>query len=129
MARVRNRNTAPELHVQQALATCGLRFTTHNTNIPGRPDLVFNAYKAVLFIHGCFWHKHDCKLGMLPDANNHFWQVKLKANADRDKQVMQLLHEAGWRVRILWLCQLKNKTTFRSQFDVDALVEWIRGSR
>lgn len=126
MAAVRNKHTAPEVHVREVLLARGLRCGMHNANVPGRPDLVFNAYKAVIFIHGCFWHMHDCKLGKLPASNVAMWREKLSGNAERDALNMHKLHEAGWRVRVIWLCELKNKKAFVSDAQVDELVSWIR---
>ena len=126
MAAVRNKHTAPEMHIRAVLLERGLRCTMHNANIPGRPDLVFNMYKAVIFIHGCFWHMHDCKLGKLPATNSQAWYEKLRSNAERDLYNTQKLHDAGWRVKIVWLCELKNKKTCVSAEQADALAAWIR---
>jgi len=94
--------------------------------LPGRPDLVFNARKAVIFIHGCFWHMHDCKLGKLPASNSEFWYTKLQGNKDRDAENQRKLLALGWRVRVVWLCELKNKRTFVSDAQIDELAAWIR---
>lgn len=126
MAAVKNKHTAPEVHVRHTLAERGLRCSTHNANLPGRPDLVFNAQKAVIFIHGCFWHMHDCKLGKSPASNVTFWYTKLQGNKERDEQNLQKLLQAGWRVRIIWLCELKNKRAFVSDAQIDELVAWIQ---
>jgi DNA mismatch endonuclease (patch repair protein) len=126
MAAVKNKHTAPEVHVRSALADRGLRCATHNALLPGRPDLVFNAYKCVVFIHGCFWHMHTCKLGALPASNTDFWHKKLAGNAQRDAEHMLRLLEAGWRVRVIWLCELKNKRAFRSDHQIDELIAWIK---
>jgi DNA mismatch endonuclease (patch repair protein) len=126
MAAVRNKHTAPEMHIRSTLLERGLRCTTHNANIPGRPDLVFNAYKAVIFVHGCFWHMHDCAFGKLPISNNLFWHKKIQGNVERDLHNTQKLYDAGWRVKVIWLCELKNKKTCRSEEQADALAAWIR---
>ena len=126
MAAVRNKHTAPERYVREALLAHGLRCSLHNANLPGRPDLVLNAYKAVIFIHGCFWHMHDCKLGTLPTSNSGFWHAKLQGNAARDRDNQAKLIEAGWRVRIIWLCELKNKRAFISAEQSDELIAWIK---
>lgn len=124
MAAVRNKHTAPEVHVRQALLTHELRCSTH-ARLPGRPDLVFNRFKAVVFIHGCFWHMHDCKLGALPTSNAERWQEKLQANAQRDSTNTRKLQEAGWRVKVVWLCELKNKRVMHDD-QAQALADWIR---
>lgn len=126
MAAVRNKHTVPEVHVRRVLAEHGLRCSMHNANVPGKPDLVLNAYKVVIFIHGCFWHMHSCKLGSLPASNVDFWHKKLQSNQVRDEQNIQKLQEAGWRVRVIWLCELKNKRMFASDTQIDELVRWIK---
>ena len=126
MAAVKNKHTAPEVHVRQTLAARGLRCTTHSARLPGRPDLIFNAHKAVIFIHGCFWHMHDCKLGKRPTSNIDFWHAKLQGNKVRDEENQQKLVAAGWRVRVIWLCELKNRREFVSDAQIDELVAWIQ---
>ena len=125
MAAVKNKHTAPEVAIRQALAARGLRCSTHSANLPGRPDLVFNSYKAVIFVHGCFWHMHDCKLGALPTSNIAMWHEKLQKNKERDAITLEKLKAAGWRVRVIWLCELKNKRYLKSEEHIDALVTWI----
>jgi DNA mismatch endonuclease (patch repair protein) len=126
MASIKNKNTIPELNIRKALFAKGIRYRLHDRKLPGSPDLVFPKYKAVIFIHGCFWHNHNCKHGRLPSSNRQFWEVKLQGNAMRDQQTMVKLHSLGWRTRIIWLCSLKNKQTFESDKDVDEIVNWLK---
>jgi len=125
MSSVKNKNTAPELSVRKALFERGLRYRLHNKSLPGSPDLAFPKHKAVIFIHGCFWHNHNCKHGKIPEANRDFWEKKLRGNALRDSQNISELESKGWRVKIIWSCSLKNKKKFASSDCVDAIVDWI----
>ncbi len=126
MATVKNKNTAPEMSVRKALFAQGIRYRLHDKTLPGKPDLVFPKYKAVIFIHGCFWHNHDCKHGKLPSTNVDFWKQKLQGNALRDAADIAKLQAKGWRVRVIWSCSLKNKKEFASDKDVNDIVFWLR---
>jgi len=108
MAAIRGKDTKPELKVRRGLHQLGLRFRLHSRNLPGSPDLVFPRYGAVLFVHGCFWHRHDsCKLAYTPYSNAQRWIEKFKANVERDRRQIALLQQAGWRVFVIWECALK----------------------
>ncbi|GMU18828.1 MAG: hypothetical protein AMXMBFR12_00200 [Candidatus Babeliales bacterium] len=128
MAAVKNKNTAPEINVRKALYAKGMRYKLHNKKLPGNPDLVFAKYKAVIFINGCFWHKHNCRLVQIPQTNQEFWIDKLNKNAYRDEMNLAKLQEIGWRVKVIWLCVLKNKKTFSSAEQLDDIVQWIKQS-
>jgi len=127
MASVKSKNTAPELSVRKALFRKGLRYSLHNKSLPGSPDLVFPKYKAVIFIHGCFWHNHDCKHGKIPESNRDFWENKLRGNAVKDAGNIAELQSKGWRVKVIWSCSLKNKKEFPSQEAFDEVVDWLKG--
>ena len=129
MASVKNKNTSPELNIRKALFSKGIRYRLHDRKLPGSPDLVFPKYKAVIFIHGCFWHNHNCKHGRLPITNRAFWENKLHGNAKRDQQIVDKLHSLGWRTRVIWLCSLKNKQKFASDGDVDEIINWLMESQ
>lgn len=126
MASVRNKNTAPEMCIRKALFARGFRYRIHSNSLPGKPDIVLPKYKAVIFINGCFWHKHNCHLFQVPESNTLFWEHKLQTNALRDRSNIARLEALGWRVRAVWLCELKNKKTFRCHEDEQAVVDWIR---
>jgi len=109
MSKVRQKNTAPELYLRKALHALGLRFRLHSADLPGKPDLVFPRYRAVVFVHGCFWHMHDgCNRAKLPSTNTDFWVNKLNKNAERDEKVMAALAALGWRAFVVWGCELKS---------------------
>ena len=110
MARVRSKNTKPEMLVRRALHRAGLRYRLHDRRLPGSPDLVFPAKRVALFVHGCFWHRHDdpsCKLARLPKSRNEFWTPKLEGNRLRDLRHVAELEAAGWKVLVIWECELR----------------------
>src|ERR1051325_1912720 len=99
MAQVKSRNTHPELRVRKTAHALGYRFRLHRTDLPGSPDLVFPKYRLALFIHGCFWHRHNgCVLSSFPKTRRPFWRRKFKENMDRDKRTMRAIRKAGWHV-------------------------------
>lgn len=109
MASIRGKNTRPELLVRRGLHRVGVRFRLHVRDLPGRPDLVFPKYRAVLFVHGCFWHRHDsCRLAYTPSANSGKWLDKFEANVERDRRQVAALQTAGWRVLVVWECLLRS---------------------
>jgi DNA mismatch endonuclease (patch repair protein) len=106
MSGIRGKNTRPELVVRSFLHRQGLRFRLH-VNLPGKPDLVFPRHRTALFVHGCFWHRHaGCRYATTPTSNAGFWRKKFQANVIRDEKVKKELRAAGWRVRVIWSCQL-----------------------
>lgn len=108
MASIRGENTKPELLVRSGLHQLGVRFRLHSRELPGSPDLVFPKYRTALFVHGCFWHRHDsCRLAYTPSANGQKWGEKFKANVERDRRQIALLQQAGWRVFVIWECALR----------------------
>jgi DNA mismatch endonuclease, patch repair protein len=109
MSGIRGKDTKPELIVRSFLHRAGLRFRLH-TKLPGKPDLVFPKYRAVVFVHGCFWHRHEgCRYSTTPANNAEFWQEKFAGNVRRDARVKQKLEELGWRVQVIWSCQLNER--------------------
>lgn len=107
MSRIRGRDTKPELILRHGLHAAGFRYRLHARDLPGRPDLVFPRYHAVILVHGCFWHGHDCPLFRLPATRRSFWEAKIAANRARDARVHEQLLAAGWRVLTVWECSLK----------------------
>jgi DNA mismatch endonuclease (patch repair protein) len=108
MARIRGRDTAPELLVRRSLHAMGMRFRLQRRDLPGKPDIVLPRHRVALFVHGCFWHQHqDCSAGRLPKSNQEFWAKKLSGNASRDERVVAELNNLGWRVIIVWECELE----------------------
>jgi len=107
MSLVRSKDTVPELKVRSALHTLGFRFRLHRKDLPGCPDIVFPMYHTVVFVHGCFWHQHKgCRKAKLPKQNASFWAAKLRRNAQRDVEVQKQLKALGWRVVVVWECEL-----------------------
>ena len=107
MARIRSSNTTPERAVRSALHREGLRFRLHVKNLPGHPDIVLRKYRAVIFVHGCFWHRHSgCPVATTPKSNTEFWKAKFDANVQRDARVQRALRKMGWRVFVVWECQV-----------------------
>lgn len=110
MARIRSRDTHPEVALRRALHRRGLRFRVNVKTLPGKPDIVFARYRTALFVHGCFWHRHaGCKIASNPKSNVKFWQDKFARNVSRDRRVRRELSAAGWRVIVVWECQLHTK--------------------
>lgn len=107
MAAVKSTNTAPELVVRRLAHSLGYRFRLHDPKLPGKPDLVFKRLRKVIFVHGCFWHMHDCGRCRIPATRRTFWLAKLERNAARDKKSVAALRRTGWGVMRIWECQLR----------------------
>lgn len=107
MSRISGRNSKPEMLIRRGLHSLGLRYRLHDRALPGRPDLVFPRYRAVVFVHGCFWHAHRCMLSKLPTTRVEFWRRKLTDNARRDEAAITALWASGWRVLVIWECALR----------------------
>ena len=109
MQNVKTKNTAPEIKLRSLLHKNGFRFRVNRKDLPGKPDIVLPKYRAVIFVHGCFWHGHDCPRGQRPQTNADFWNQKIDRNVIRDKSEVSLLESLGWRVLIVWECEIKKK--------------------
>lgn len=110
MAAVKNKDTKPEFVVRKRVFAAGFRYRLHVRKLPGTPDLVFPRYRVAVFVHGCFWHGHDCPKGKLPATNREFWQDKITKNIDRDRRAVKALEDAGWQVVTIWSCRLAERT-------------------
>ncbi len=108
MQAIRGKDTTPERLVRSMVHRLGLRFRLHGRNLPGKPDLVLAKHRTVIFVHGCFWHRHDCKLAAIPKTRPEFWALKFQANVDRDRRNKALLQEQGWRVVEIWECETRS---------------------
>ena len=106
MAKVKSRNTRPELEVRRALHRAGHRFRLHRSDLPGSPDLLFPRHKVALFVHGCFWHWHGCKRSRMPKSNLEYWTTKIESNVKRDAETRSELDLLGWKSRVIWECEL-----------------------
>ncbi len=114
MRRVRRFDTAPELLVRKQLWRRGLRYYLHSKDLPGTPDIVFSKAKVAVFVHGCFWHRHqECKLASTPKTNRDFWLLKFCQNVKRDVNNVTELREAGWEVAVVWQCEAQNADLLR----------------
>jgi len=116
MARVKGKNTRPELKVRKALHAAGLRFRLHRSDLPGKPDIILPSRRLAILVHGCFWHRHPdpaCKLARLPKSRPEFWIPKLEANRERDLRNEAGLRELGWEVRVIWECELADEGKLR----------------
>jgi DNA mismatch endonuclease, patch repair protein len=113
MSLVKGRDTGPERLVRSIAHRLGYRFRLHRRDLPGKPDIVFPARKAAIFVHGCFWHGHKCRRGKLPTSNADFWKAKIAGNKKRDAVALRSLHRECWRTLVLWQCELEPERTAR----------------
>ena len=110
MSAIKSKNTKPEIKVRKVLHSMGYRFRLHSKNLPGSPDIVLPKYKTVIFVHGCFWHRHqNCKYASTPKTRQEFWNKKFNENINRDKINQENLSSKGWKIIIIWECEIKNK--------------------
>ena len=109
MSRVKQKDTAPELTVRRRLHSLGYRFRLHSKQLVGTPDIVLPKHKAVIFVHGCFWHGHNCRKGKLPETRKEFWKAKINKNQSRDSKCELALREQGYRVLVVWECEVKDQ--------------------
>jgi DNA mismatch endonuclease (patch repair protein) len=112
MAKIRARDTKPELAVRRLLHAAGYRYRLHGKGLPGKPDIVFSRRRKVIFVHGCFWHQHDkdaCLDGRRPKSNTEYWHPKLARNMERDRQHVDKLMADGWEVTVVWECELRDQ--------------------
>jgi len=127
MAGIKGKDTKPELVLRRALHARGFRYRLHPKNVPGRPDLVFQKHHAIIFVHGCFWHRHEgCRYTTTPSTRPEFWQTKFDANVARDRSVHDQLLDAGWRVATVWECALRRPE--ETALVANLLAAWLRSS-
>lgn len=126
MSGIRGRDTRIELTVRRALHARGFRYRLGGAGLPGKPDLVLPKYKTVVFVHGCFWHGHDCSLFRLPKTRPEFWRNKIESNQRRDERVLGLLIEMGWRTCVVWECSLRGAGESDRAGFFEELSNWIR---
>lgn len=123
MSRIRARDTQPERTVRSALFKAGLRYRVDVHDLPGKPDIVLKRYRTVVFVHGCFWHRHPgCKLAYTPKSRNDFWEAKFERNVERDREVETQLRQAGWRYLVIWECEVRDDS------QLQALIREIKSS-
>ena len=126
MSGIGGKDTTPELLIRRELHALGFRYRLHDNALPGKPDLTFPKYKAVIQVNGCFWHRHQCHLFKWPETRREFWNKKLGANADRDKRITADLENLGWRVLTVWECALKGKTRRSVSEVAQTAANWIQ---
>lgn len=125
MAAIRSANTKPELILRHALFARGFRYRLHDKRLPGRPDLVFPKYAAVVLIHGCFFHGHECQTFRWPATRRDFWREKIEGNRARDGVTVAKLSEKGWRVLVVWECALRGRTRMSLHELVKSVANWL----
>ena len=110
MSAIKSKNTKPEIAVRKLLHSMGYRFRLHRKDLPGSPDIVLPKYKTVIFVHGCFWHRHEnCKYASTPKTRKEFWESKFKANVKRDLEIEEKIKNIGWQYVVVWECEIKNE--------------------
>ena len=128
MSAIRGANTKPELNVRRRLHAAGFRYGLHRKDLPGRPDLVMPRHDAVIFVHGCYWHRHPgCRLATTPSTRTDFWTAKFTANQERDRRNIAELRDRGWRVAIVWECEVRTATD--ADEAVSELIAWLLSDR
>ena len=117
MSAIKSKNTKPEIKVRKVLHSMGYRFRLHSKDLPGSPDIVLPKYKTVIFVHGCFWHRHkNCKYASTPKTRQEFWEAKFRENINRDKLNQENLSSKGWKIIVVWECEINDK-----DFDLNRL--------
>lgn len=125
MSRIRNKDTGPEMKVRRLAHALGFRFRLHRRDLPGSPDLVFPSHRKIVFVHGCYWHRHEgCRYAYSPKSNTKFWQSKFEANVARDRRTASALEALGWNVLVVWECETQNADILRLR-----LTEFLRSSK
>jgi len=127
MSGIRSSNTRIEIELRHRLHRAGLRYRLHRADLPGKPDLVFPKYEAVIFVNGCFWHGHDCELFRLPKSNTDFWKEKIERNRERDRRNLLELRSRGWRVLEVWECAVRGSGADTWQAVAEQAEVWLRG--
>jgi DNA mismatch endonuclease (patch repair protein) len=129
MTRIKGKDTKPEMLIRRGLHALGLRYRLHSRRLPGSPDLVFRRHSAVIFVHGCFWHRHACRMFKMPSTRRGFWAKKIAGNAERDAKTVKLLRRQGWRVMAIWECALRGKRRLELRTVLKLAHSFLRGDR
>lgn len=125
MASIKGKNTKQEMLVRKGLHFLGFRYRLHNSQLPGKPDLVFAKYKAIIFVNGCFWHGHHCHIFHWPSTHPEFWRKKIETNKYRDARNIAACIQKGWKVLVIWECALKGKTRRKPEEVIQTTANWI----
>jgi DNA mismatch endonuclease, patch repair protein len=129
MSAIKGLNTKPEILIRRMLHARGFRYRLHNKHLPGNPDLIFPRYRAVIFVHGCFWHVHECPIFRWPSTRTEWWKEKLLGNKARDEKNLERLLDSEWRVCIVWECSLKGKYKLTEESLADQISSWLDSDR
>ncbi|MEE4959714.1 very short patch repair endonuclease [Pseudomonas alliivorans] len=125
MSGIRGKNTSPELLIRKALHSKGFRFRIHAKHLPGKPDLVLPKYNAAIFVHGCFWHGHNCRFFKTPATRPEFWIEKIGKNQARDLVQLAALQALGWRVLVIWECAVRSMKKQKTMLLIDVITDWL----
>jgi DNA mismatch endonuclease (patch repair protein) len=129
MSRIRGKNTKPEYTIRKGLFALGFRYRLHQRTLPGCPDLVLPKYRAVIFVHGCLWHRHKCALFHWPKTNALFWRRKINKNRKNDQKYLFQLESAGWRVMTVWECTIRGRRRLDFSLLMNTIVHWLSSRR
>lgn len=129
MSRIRGKDTKPEHAIRRGLFALGFRYRLHRRDLPGCPDLTLPKYRAVIFIHGCFWHGHECSLFKWPSTNADFWRRKITANRANDQKALARLKEQDWRVLTVWECALRGRARLNLTTLLSRVARWLNSGR
>lgn len=129
MSGIRAKDTKPEMQIRSALHRRGFRFRLNYAGLPGKPDLVLKKYNAVIFVHGCFWHRHDCALFKWPSSKREFWKKKLSQNHARDIANIAEISRLGWRIATIWECSLKGRERWPIDKIADIIARWLENNK
>lgn len=125
MAGIQGKNTSPELLIRKGLHALGFRFRIHANHLPGKPDIVLQKYKTVIFVHGCFWHGHQCRYFKVPKTRTGFWLEKIGRNRSRDAEQIAVLRSLGWRVVVVWECAVRAMKKQQSPLLIEVVAAWL----
>ena len=129
MSGIKGKDTRPEIRIRSLLHRAGFRFRLHVKNLPGKPDIVLPKFRAIILVHGCFWHGHGCHLFRWPGTRKQFWETKIHRNLEVDREVVDKLKLAGWRIAIVWECAVKGRYRIDDKVISERLVRWLSGNK
>lgn len=129
MSAIRGKDTKPELAIRHGLHRMGFRYRLHYPGLPGKPDIIFPKYKAILMVNGCFWHQHDCHIFKWPKSREEFWRKKILSNRSRDERNLFVYRQLEWKVLVIWECALKGKTRRPLDEVVHTAANWLQFDR
>lgn len=128
MSSIKSKNTKPEMIIRKGLFRRGYRYRLYDKKIPGTPDVIFPRFQALIFVHGCFWHGHGCKLYRMPKNNVLYWESKILRNQQRDSEILQRLLSLNWRVMLIWECAIVGKYSYSPDTLFSQIEKWLHSS-